>query len=126
MKRSWMGFLLLVVLLAGSILVTGIMIRIHEPIEADLQTAAEYAQKGNWVQAHRFFRQAEAAWTRWEHLRACFADHNPVEEIDAAFALVKVYGTAREELAFGGSCRELARKVAAVGQAHEFVWWNLL
>ena len=126
MIRSRMGFVLLVVLLAMSLLATGLMTRIHEPIEADLQTAAEYARKGNWVQAHRFFRQAEAAWTRWEHLRACFADHNPVEEIDAAFIQVQVYGTAREELAFEGGCRELARKVAAVGQAHEFVWWNLL
>jgi len=126
MKRSWMGFILLLVLLAVSLLVTVIMTRIHEPIEANLQKASEYAMKENWVQAHRFFREAEAEWTKWEHLRACFADHNPVEEIDASFALLKVYGSAREELSFAGGCRDLAKRVAAVGEAHEFVWWNLL
>lgn len=126
MKRSWIGFVLLLVLLAVSILSTVVMIRIHEPIEADLQRASEYAFQENWVQAHRFFREAEAKWTRWAHLRACLADHNPVEEIDAAFALLKVYCSAREELSFAGGCRDLAQKVAAVGQAHEFVWWNLL
>lgn len=126
MKRSWMGFALLLLLLAGSILVTWVMVHIHEPIEAALIQAADSAADENWIQASLLFREAEAGWVKWEHLRACFADHNPVEEIDAAFAMLKTYCTAREEVAFAGACRDLARKVAAVGEAHEFVWWNLL
>lgn len=126
MKRSWIGFILLMVLLAASILTTWIMVWIHEPIEADLTQAAAFALEENWVRSNQCFRQAEAKWTKWEHVRACFADHNPVEEIDAAFAMLKTYCTAREGLAFAGGCRDLARKVAAVGEAHEFVWWNLL
>ena len=125
MKRSWFGFFLLLVLLAGSILVTWIMVRLHEPIEADLISASEFALEADWIRANQSFREAEARWIKWEHFRACFADHNPVEEIDAAFAMLQVCCTAREELAFAGGCRELARQVAAIGEAHELVWWNL-
>lgn len=126
MKRSWIGFFLLLVLLAGSILTTWIMVHIHEPVEENLLRAAEFAREEDWIRANQFFREADAKWTKWEHVRACFSDHNPVEEIDAAFAMLKVYCTSREEIAFTGGCRDLARKVAAVGEAHEFVWWNLL
>ena len=126
MKRSWIGFALLVLLLGLSILVTVVMTRIHEPIEACLLQAADFARQENWLRAQQYFREAEAGWTKWNHIRACFADHNPVEEIDAAFAMLRVYGTAREELAFAGGCSDLAKKVAAVGEAHAFVWWNLL
>lgn len=126
MKRSWIGFVLLLVLLAGCILVTMAMTRIHAPIEADLKQAAECAILGDWVHTGKFYRDAEANWTKWEHFRACFADHNPVEEIDAEFALLQIYCDARDEVAFAGGCLSLARKVAAVGEAHELVWWNLI
>ena len=126
MNRSWGGWILLLVLLAVCIGMTVAMTRIHEPIEADLQQAADWAMKEDWIQAAHFFREAEARWTKWDHFRAGFADHNPVEEIDASFAMLKVYGAAREELAFSALCKGLARKVAAVGEAHAFTWWNLL
>ncbi len=126
MKRSWIGFGLLVVLLAACILVTVAMTRIHEPIEANLLQAADFAMEEDWLQANRFFREAEARWKKWEHFRACFADHNPVEEINATFAMLKLYCAARETLSFSGVCCDLAEKVAAVGEAHEFVLWNLL
>lgn len=126
MKRSWIGFTLLILLLLGSILTTWAMPRIHEPVEADLLQAAARAIEGDWEKTEHFFLEAEKEWKEWEHFRACFADHNPVEEIDAAFDQLKVYCSAREEAAFAGFCRDLARKVAAVGEAHELVWWNLL
>lgn len=126
MKRSWIGFVLLLVLLLGSSLTTLAMVRIHEPIEEHLQQAADCAMEEDWIRAGLFFREAESKWLQWEHFRACFADHNPVEEIDAAFAMLQVYCTARDSVAFAGGCRDLARKTAAVGEAHEPVWWNLL
>ena len=126
MKRSWIGFFLLILLLVASLLSTRVMVGIHEPVEAALSQAARYAMAGQWDQAEAVFREAEDGWDRWEHLRSCFADHTPVEDIDAAFALLKVYCTAEEQTAFEGACRELARRVAAVGEAHELVWWNLL
>lgn len=126
MKRSWIGFFLLLVLLLASILTTIAMVRIHEPMEADLIQAADFALEEDWDRASHFFRKAEERWTKWENFRTCFADHTPVEEIDASFALLKVYCGARDPVTFAGACCDLARKVAAVGEAHELVWWNLL
>ena len=80
MKRSWIGFALLLVLLAGGI---------------------------------------AATWG------TCFADHTPMEEIDALFAQVEVYAAAREETDFAAGCAALSRKVEAMGLAHGASWWNL-
>lgn len=126
MKRSWIGLLLLLVLLAGGLLTTWAMDRIHAPIEADLKQAAECAVLGDWVNADHFFRQAHDRWEKWEHFRACFADHTPAEEIDAEFAMLEVYCFTQEDAAFAAGCCKLARKAAAVGEAHGLVWWNVL
>ena len=126
MKRSWIGFFLLVLLLVGSSLSAGYMAKNHAPIETDLLQAAQRAMEGNWEQADRLFLDAEEAWKRSGHLRSCFADHTPVEQIDADFALLKVFCGARETVSFSGGCLQLARQVAAVGEAHEMVWWNLI
>lgn len=125
MKRSWMGFGLLLVLLLLSILSTWAMVRIHDPIEADLNRAAQRALLENWEDTGRFFRRAKTRWEDWENLRACLADHTPIEEIDAGFALLEVYFEARDDIAFAAASRQLARQTAAVGEAHELVWWNL-
>ena len=126
MKRSWIGFVLLLALLAASLFTTRKMTGIHEPIEAQLLQAAYWSSLEDWETAGLFFQRAEKNWKKAEHFRACFADHNPVEDIDAAFAMLKVYCAAEEETAFAGACRELSRKVAAVGEAHQLVWWNFL
>ena len=126
MKRSWFGFVLLILLLFGCFLSTRVMTAIHEPIEAELLQAARYAMDGNWEKAGKAFWEAEESWKQWEHVRSCFADHTPVEEIDGDFELLKVFCAAREGASFAGGCLQLARQVAAVGEAHELVWWNLL
>ena len=126
MKRSWIGFILLLVLLLGCVLVTMAMCRIHDPIEAQLLQAAQSAMEENWDKAGDCFRSAQENWVEKEHFRTCFADHTPVEEIDADFEMLKVCCAAEEVVSFSGGCRRLARQVAAVGEAHELVWWNLL
>lgn len=126
MKRSWIGFVLLILLLLGSIWSARMMDNIHNPIEGTLQQAAQCAMDGNWQKAGDFFRKAEESWKQWEHLRSCFADHTPVEEIDTDFEMLKICCAAKETISFTGGCLQLARQVAAVGEAHELVWWNLL
>ena len=126
MKRSWLGFFLLMALLLGCILVTLAMGRIHEPIAAELSQSAQCAVDGNWEKALSFFQEARNNWEETEHFRTCFADHTPVEEIDADFEMLMVLCAARDATAFAGGCRSLARQVAAVGESHELVWWNLL
>ena len=126
MRRSWIGFFLLLVLLLLGLFATRKMQAIHEPIAVQLQQAAYWSSLDDWETAEAFFQRAEKNWKKSEQFRACLADHNPIEDIDAAFAMLEVYCAAEEETAFEGACRELARKVAAVGEAHGLVWWNLL
>ena len=125
MKRSWFGFFLLAALLLGSLLVTKRMVDIHDPVESRLLQSAGMAMEGNWHQAEDLFQRAEADWKKHARFRGCFADHNPVEEIDASFAMLRITCVSRDGVAFAGGCRSLARQVAAVGEAHELVWWNL-
>lgn len=126
MKRCWFGVGLLVALLLLSILGSLFMTRIHETVEEDLVQAAQKALEGNWEEADRCFLRAKRSWKAWEHLRATLADHTPVEETDADFAATQVFGYTRQDISFAAACFQLARQVAAVGEAHEFVWWNLL
>ena len=113
MKRSWIGFVLLLVLLAGGIAATWGMAKCHEPIARDLENAAKTALQGDMAQGEVLMLQAREAWGRSRHLGACFADHTPMEEIDALFAEVEVYAAAREETDFAAGCAALSRKVEA-------------
>ena len=126
MKRSWFGFGILLVLLIAALLTTWAMDEIHEPIAGDLEQAAEFALLDDWENAELFYSRAAEKWEKWEHLRACFADHTPVEEISAELAELEIYGIARENAAFAAACAETAEKGEAVGEAHGLVWWNIL
>ena len=126
MKRSWIGAGLLLVLLGAGILSAWGMVTLHKPLEEALDRAAASALADDWPEAERSFRQAKENWQQWETFRACFADHTPVEEIDGEFAMLEIYVQARENAAFAAGCRELARKTAAVGEAHGLNLKNLL
>ena len=126
MKRSLIGLGLLLVLLAVGIAATWAMVKIHAPMETRLQQAAVFALEEDWVQADAASREVMAAWEKWANFRTCLADHTPVEEIDAGLEELKIYAAARENAAFAAACAELGRKIAAVGEAHSLVWWNIL
>lgn len=126
MKRVWIGVGFLLALLALSLGATWAMEEIHEPIEDDLNRAAACAVEQDWHNADRLYRQAREGWEKWEHFRGCLADHTPIEEIAAGFQAAEVYRAAREDTDFAARCRELAKKVAAVGEAHGMSWWNVL
>ena len=126
MKRCWFGAGLLIVLLAASLSVTWGMYKIHEPIAADLNQAAERAELGDWRNAENFSRRAEENWNKWEHFRACFADHTPTEEVGAELAAMDTARQERETTDFAASCARAAKMVQAVGDAHALCWWNLL
>jgi len=126
MKRSWMGAGLLLVLLAAGLLVTYIMGKIHEPVARDLTAAGEHALAGDWDRAKELCQKAADSWEETALLRSCFADHGPMEEIDACFAQLKIYARMKEETAFAAACAETARKAKAMGEAHGLVWENVL
>lgn len=124
MKRSWIGFILLLALLILSLLVTEGMTRIHLEIQLDLQQASRSALEKDWDSAEVFFHRARRNWEKWDHFRACFSDHTPSEAIDAAFSSLEIYRRAGDRVSFAADCASLASQTAAIGDAHRPVWWN--
>jgi len=126
MKRSWIGFFLLVALLILGILATWAMDRVHAPISQALQLAAEGSLKNNWGKAAFHTAKAKTDWEHWQLLRACLTGHGSMEEIDALFATLEIYGALRENTAFSALAREMAEKIQAIGDAHSLEWMNIL
>ena len=126
MKRSWIGFFLLLTLLAGSFWASRTMVVIHTENSENLEKAAQCALVDNWAGAAFLTAQAEHDWEKWDLFRSALADHNPTEEVNALFATLEVYGSARDKVAFASLCRELAEKIQAIGDAHSLKFHNLL
>lgn len=126
MKRSIIGFWLLGILLTGGIFSSWSMNRRHEPIARRLERAAEYALEAQWEQAQALAGSARCEWQQNWNFSAAFADHAPMEEIDSLFAQIGVYTDTKEDVHFASACREISRKIQAMGDAHELTWWNLL
>ena len=124
MKRSLFGFVLLAVLLLSCLGVTALMARLHEPIAETLTQAADLADR-DLTGAVALAEGAKAAWEEAEPLSACFADHNPMEEIDQEFAQLEVFAREGEAMAFAAACGSLAEKLQAMSDAHSLQWRNL-
>ena len=126
MKRGWIGFLLLVSLLAGGTLSAWDLSSQQEPLEKVLAEASQCALTDDWERALALAEQAEREWERRWRLTAVFSDHGPMEEIDGMLAQLEVYAQAQDPLSFAALCAELSREMAAVGDSHVPTWWNLL
>lgn len=126
MKRGWIGVGLLAGLLVIGLLVTRFMDRIHWEISEELERSARFAVAGDWEEAAEAAEEAYEDWQEKWHFSAAFADHEPMEEIDALFAQLRPYLSNRDAVSFSAACRELARQVEAIGDAHGLNWWNLL
>lgn len=109
MKRLWVGIILLLILLAGTLAVTVAMDRIYAPM-------VEALEAGD-------LEKAKERYGRWRDLTAAFADHGPMEEMDALFARAEICEDEQERKAL---CAELAQRAKAMSNAHSPTWWNLL
>lgn len=118
MKRSFFGLGLLLCLLALSLTVTWGMDRIHRPVADALTAAEEKAQAGDWQGAVELEGIAKAGWDRWSELRKCFADHTPMEEIDAQFAMLASCIRSDRQEEFPMLAAQTAQMVKAMGDAH--------
>ena len=126
MKRSWIGIGLLTVLLVLGIWVAKVMENNHMPGGAQLRQAAELAQAGEWEAAEALTRRARRNWEGTWKLTASVADHQPMDQIDGLFAELRVYAATGDKVAYSGTCAHLAELLEAMGNAHNFTWWNLL
>ena len=126
MKRCWFGLGLLVALLIGGLLVTAVMAARHDRLSTLLDRAAAAAEAGDWAEAEDRFRDAQRSWEKFWHTSAAFMDHEPMEDMDCSFAQAEVFLRNRDTVAMAALCRQLARRAAAIGDAHVPHWWNLL
>ena len=126
MKRGWFGAALLAALLLLGIFSSCAMGMFYGPMADTMERASELALAGSWEQASEVSHRMEESWEELWHFSACFADHGPMEEIDALFAQLEVYQDAGDTLGFASVCASLQAQLEALGDAHRFSWWNLL
>ena len=126
MKRSWIGLLLLLVLLAGSLIASHVMLTVHSESAEKLEQASRFALDGNWTGAAFATAQAKQQWERYDFLRSALSDHAPGEEIDACFAALRVYGAAAESVSFAALSSQTATMIRAIADAHSLKFHTLL
>ena len=126
MTRGIIGILILVLLLAAGLFVQWTMVSLQAPITGELIQAAQAAAREDWATAKRHQETAQRGWGRAWRLTAAFADHQPMEDVDSLFARLPIYAAEEETAEFAAGCRELARRVKAMYEAHSLTWWNLL
>lgn len=126
MKRGWMGVALLLVLLISGVLSAWWLSHQMQPMGEAMEEAVESVMEGNWDTARALTRRTKEKWQRNWHLTAVFADHAPMEEIDALFARLAVYEKERNRAAYGAICAELSLELEALGDDHVPSWWNIL
>lgn len=126
MNRFWIGCILLLVLLAGGIVSSLYLDRLHTPISDALSLASEAALDDRWPEAVSHARQARSQWERQHHAVAAISSHSPMEQIDSLFQELEVYQAEEEVLPFAASCASLSALIQAMAEGHAMSWWNLL
>ena len=126
MKRSWMGLGLLVILLVAGIMSTEWVKQTHEEMALHARGAAQCALGEDWAGAAEQTGQARDQWQRYWRFSATVTNHAALEQIEALFAQLEVYATAREAVAFASGCAQLEKQLEALADAQRLNWWNLL
>lgn len=126
MKRGWIGFALLFLLLAGGAASTWALARQQLPLEDLMEQGADAALESDWEKADALTGQVRAQWETHRKFTAAFADHGPMEEIDGLLAQLEIHRRLRDAASFAAVCAELSRQLRAMGDAQIPTWWNLL
>ena len=126
MKRGIFGLGILFVFLGLGLWGSYAMSRFHEPVSDALEQAAQTALAGDLELAVQDAKAAQAKWERRWNQVAVLADHTPMDEIDAMFARLEIYGQSGNAADFAAHCNQLATLISATAEAHELSWWNLL
>ena len=126
MKRTVVGFFLLIALLGGGVLSGWHQSRYHEGVTVLLEQGARLAMEGKMAAAAETALDARKVWERGWTLAAVLTDNNPLEQVDTGFRRLEVYAQAGDNLSFAVLCAELAGQVQALGDAHGAQWWNFL
>lgn len=125
MKRSRFGALLLVGLLAAGLFSGWLIHRWHDPISEQIREASRLATAGNWEDAQDLTAQAKSRWEHYWHISAAISDHRPMEEVDALFEELEVYGQFRDEVNYAAACSRIAGKLQGISGDNDLKWWNV-
>ena len=126
MIRGWLGAGILALFLILSLVTGELMDNAHAPTGELLDSAAEKALDGEFDTAVALGLAAKERWDRQWNGTATIADHSPMDDMDALFGEMEIYARTGEEPHFAACCRELARRVNAMADAHRFSWRNVL
>ena len=126
MKHFWLGTGILLFFLIAGLLLTFAFCQIHEPLSETLQDAAAAALAGDHEKAVFFANTAASKWETYRSFTASVADHAPLEEMDAAFAILETYMELGWWGEFAALCAQLSQMAGAMAESQAFVWWNLL
>lgn len=126
MGRFRIGAALLAILLAAGLWAQGRMMAVHMPIADAMEAAADAAMSGSWEEAESHVRTAQSKWLDARLLTAALADHQPLEDIECLLAQLPVYAASDQPDSFAAACRDAARKIRAVADAHHLHWETFL
>lgn len=125
MGRGWLGAGILVVFLVLGLWISSLMGSAHLPVSEQLSQAADKTLAGEFDEAVRLGMEAKEMWQKQWRGTAVVADHSPMDDVDALFAQLEIYGKTGEEPHFAACCQELSKRLQAVAEAHRFSWWNV-
>ena len=126
MVRGWLGAGILAIFLLLGLVTGSLMENAHTSTAELLDSAAEKTLAGEFDTAVALSFSAKMRWEQQWNGTATVADHSPMDDVDALFSEMEVYARAGEEPHFAACCRELARRIHAVADAHQFNWRNVL
>ena len=124
--RELLGAGLLVLLLLLGLLSAWYLNRQSSAMAAALEDSTWLALSGQWENAKEMSASVRQDWEKGWRLRAAFADHANLEEIDGLFREMMIYGAADERTEFSRTCALLAEKLKAMADSARFSWWNVL
>jgi hypothetical protein len=125
-KRTYIGFALLVILLAVGIAVSCGFSRAHHDLSALLSQAAVSAVAEDWPQAQAFLQEAASVWQRCRNVTAAISDHAPLEEMEQLLARLETLLPLHCPEEFAADCIALSRMAEAMASSQGIQWWNLL
>lgn len=126
MKRFWIGIVFLILLLSFGLTMTCFSRDFCVPFSQGMADAAAAAQAGNWEDATEKVLQCRIRWEKRQHFLAAFTDHEPIEQIDALFSQLDIYGKNRSATDFSVICQQLRHWAQAIDESHGLKWWSLL
>ena len=124
--RELLGAGLLVLLLLLGLLSAWYLNRQSSAMAAALEDSSWLALSGQWENAKEMSASVRQDWEKGWRLRAAFADHANLEEIDGLFREMMIYGAADERTEFSRTSALLAEKMKAMADSARFSWWNVL